>query len=99
MDNVREDWLTLDHVPVPDIEDVRKRFRLFVSRSEKQWTASDGLSYMDGLSTDNHIVFVSHGMYKTFAHFVGSNGKGDALVTVHHSTQVTSVPPHLVISM
>lgn len=99
MINVSEDWLTLDRVPVPNIEDVKKRFRLFAGPARKEWKKSEGVSYMNELSTDNHIVFVSHSLYKTFAHFIGSNGKGDALLRVQHSRAVISVPPNLVISM
>lgn len=96
---VSEDWLRLDRVAVPNIEDVRKRFRLFVAQARREWKNTEGVSYMDDLSTDNHVVFISHSLYKTFGHFIGSNGKGDALLRVQHSTSVISVPPNLVISM
>lgn len=82
-----------------NVEDMLARFRFYSKHWTNVWRKQEGLTYVEALSTDNHIVFVSHSAYKTFARFLGSNSKGDALVGMEHGSSVVSLPVNLLISM
>ena len=73
---LRDVWLKLDNTHYDGWEDVRKDWEGRLNGR----TAAETAAYVDTIPHKDHAVFVTNAMYKNFGHFVGSNGKQQALV-------------------
>ena len=76
MTEYRDVWLKLDHTHYDGWEGVRQIWERRLRRRAQAGNAT----YMDTIPDKDHAVFVTKAMYKKFGHFVGANGKQEALV-------------------
>ena len=91
------------------LEDVKKLYSIYIergvnpllkrNRTDKVDNIGTNVSYIDTLTTVDHIVFVVHPHYKTFGYFVGTNGHEVALVLLVDKTKAQSFEARQVISM
>lgn len=88
--------MKLDNGHYERMEEVKKLFKMYV---ENRDAVAPKETYIETLRTIAHPVFVSDGRYKTFGSFVGTNGKGHALVLVENVRERVVLEAHNVISM
>lgn len=88
--------MKLDNGHYEGTEEVKKLFKLYVENREG---VAAKQTYIETLRTVAHPVFVTDGRYKTFGSFVGTNGKGHALVLMENVRERVVLEAHNVISM
>lgn len=90
-------------------EDVKKLYDIYIERgvnplykrhrTDNVDKTCTKVTYMDTLSTVDHVVFVAHPHIKTFGQFIGTNGHNVALVLLKDIVKTQSYKAHEVISM